>query len=60
MGTRAVGKAAADEQWYVSVARGGVGWAAGAAVWLWLSESREGGPSGPTMQRVTKNQTKAR
>ena len=48
MGTRAVGKTTVDEQWHVSVARGGVGRAARAAVRLWLSESYEGGPLGPT------------
>ena len=36
------------EQWHVSVARRGVGWAARAAVRLWLPESHEGGPLGPT------------
>ena len=43
-----MGKAAADEQWHVSVARRGVGRAARAAVRLWLPESHEGGPLGPT------------
>ena len=62
-----MGKTSADEQWYDSVAGGGVGWAAGAAVWLRLCGSRGGGPLGPAdtteeiyTPRVILSQTEAR